>query len=313
MTPSAANGKDVLLLLGSGASPANLCIRRLTDALFSLPAVGPDHAAVLALLMRVRKDIATWNGKPITEVTYEEIGAVCSSLDKEFGTGRNAAVAPYWAELAKSLGGRSIERSSRSAGDDSLAGLILYATEWLKRGIAHELGQRVPPAGSQSIQEFLRLIASCANTWSVATLNHDCWIEAALTALDEEFCDGFARSDVLLEFHPSLLRERSDRMLVKLHGSVDWRWHPDRNNYVKVTSCTDEREIVHAYHVPELLVGTFNKLEDYSYAIYPTFSPHWIAYWLKPRPSSSAVMDSEMQGLMDGFFPSYATAELCVW
>ncbi len=219
-------------------------------------------------LTSLRDAVASWQNKSIHAVTYEDIGAICVSLDKEFGTGRNAAVAPFWETQAKRFGPLFKPPFSRSD-DDGFADLVSESANWIRRVIEVELGKPQSNTLGSYITAFFRQIVEPMGDWTIVTLNHDLWLERVLSSLGLEFHDGFETTGNVREFHPSRVREHTHNLLLKLHGSIDWRWHPDRKNHVKLSGGWDELDVVRAHHAPQVLIGTFNKLEEYSYGIFP--------------------------------------------
>lgn len=115
---------------------------------------------------------------------------------------------------------------------------------------------------------------------NVATLNHDLLIESHLTENSIDFHDGFGTPVNGVRYWESYLK--AEKNLLKIHGSINWfNFMPDNGNWF------DERigialdgDIDHAKSIqgrlmrstpekePLILVGTFNKIYEYTESIF---------------------------------------------
>lgn len=114
----------------------------------------------------------------------------------------------------------------------------------------------------------------------VVSLNHDLLIERTLKQNGVQLATGFTKlSEYLLQWNrDEFARSRSKVRLNKLHGSVDWislrtqdrRWRTCIVTCGDISMAKDPRG--HGIDtwdpVPEILVGTFNKMLEYTMGIY---------------------------------------------
>ncbi|MFW6035000.1 MAG: SIR2 family protein [Halothermotrichaceae bacterium] len=126
----------------------------------------------------------------------------------------------------------------------------------------------------------------------IFTLNHDIIIEKYLTMHDIDYCDGFQQIPVafknnlannnnynknklqhnkIRKWEPHLFIETSaDIRLLKLHGSINWYKIPDKNScrgYI-YGSCSFENTMQYISLRPLLLIGKYNKVNEYNSNIY---------------------------------------------
>ncbi len=115
---------------------------------------------------------------------------------------------------------------------------------------------------------------------NVATLNHDLLIEKHLSDKGIHFCDGFGSSISGVRYWENNFSEKNN--LLKVHGSIDWftfepddgDWFDDRIGIVldgdidhaksptgRLMRSTSEKE-------PHILIGTFNKIYEYTESIF---------------------------------------------
>lgn len=115
----------------------------------------------------------------------------------------------------------------------------------------------------------------------IFTLNHDLLIERILQNAGIAFSSGFApiSRDLLCWDRQKFARSRRKIRLLKLHGSVDWytvRFSPSGTAHVSVATNGDieqargpEQEVARLLNGgPEMLIGTFNKMLEYTMGIY---------------------------------------------
>jgi hypothetical protein len=109
----------------------------------------------------------------------------------------------------------------------------------------------------------------------IFTLNHDIVLERCLSRNGIQVADGFDEpvNDVR-HWDPDLLEGRSSKVrLLKLHGSVDWfLYRPYVRDWrvARIPLGLDPHDALNptAKSRPELLVGTFNKMLQYTSRIY---------------------------------------------
>lgn len=97
------------------------------------------------------------------------------------------------------------------------------------------------------------------------TLNHDTVLEQALRKKRVVFCDGFAEArDNIRFWEPGLLDQEHPIRVCKLHGSIDWFWFRSKRR-VGIPMTDD---LYDTPGRPELLVGTFNKMHQYTAGVF---------------------------------------------
>lgn len=118
---------------------------------------------------------------------------------------------------------------------------------------------------------------------NVFTLNHDTLVEQYLYSNDISYCDGFddIQNDVRF-WNNSFSQSSNDEVnLIKLHGSIDWfRLRNDSGNYHDEqigiplvidywhTKTKDKEYRTPPEGRPEFLIGTFNKILQYTNEIF---------------------------------------------
>lgn len=116
------------------------------------------------------------------------------------------------------------------------------------------------------LNEFVaKILPSGGNRLRIVTLNHDLHLELALSKAGvTEVNSGFVAVNPAEPpvFSPDRLTENSPCKLLKLHGSIDW--FSNGPNHCRQTMDPEFQE-----DVPVLLSGTYDKLEQYAYFIYP--------------------------------------------
>jgi len=121
-------------------------------------------------------------------------------------------------------------------------------------------------------------------TLDIFTVNHDLLLEQYLRAQDIPFVDGFdAVINNVRYWNPTLFRaDVAGIRLLKLHGSIDWyRFRPDNSSswYDDLIGVCGDTDISHTLDPwgrsqlpvdkrPLLLIGTFNKIPEYTRRIF---------------------------------------------
>ena len=100
---------------------------------------------------------------------------------------------------------------------------------------------------------------------NLVTLNNDTALEQVLSSSSVSFCDGFGEPVNRVRFwQPDLFQDAERVRLVKLHGSIDWFFfRSDRNIGIPQNH---DRWLTAPR--PELLIGTFNKMLEYTRGIF---------------------------------------------
>ncbi len=107
---------------------------------------------------------------------------------------------------------------------------------------------------NNSTTDHLEIINDIHNRYNIScisTLCHDVHVEKFLKQQNILVSDGVTRSNNQQNWDGNFLQDDSIPFL-KLHGSIDWDWN-----------CSDYDD-----NRPEILIGTFNKVSDYSKDIF---------------------------------------------
>lgn len=148
----------------------------------------------------------------------------------------------------------------------------IYDTVWRSLAIA--------PCQTHHLKSLEALCRSARfERVALATLCHDAHLEDFLTSRGVAFVDGFSSPEAGVRYWRSahLLEPSSEPLLLKLHGSINWfRLRPDEGTWYderigiavdgdhEHTRDSQGRLQLPVPHRPLFLVGTFNKLGDYS-------------------------------------------------
>jgi len=157
-------------------------------------------------------------------VTYEDIGAVISALDKHSDYPvRSPEVQPFYERLDHAMKESIL---THRGGDDGLdfGSLVRATTPWIKTVVYDELTDysEKHPEEPRALAQFLEQFISFASSAVFATTNHDWFIEDALSRIDRPVNLGFVAEGGREIFHPQRLLEDVGTRVLKLHGSIDW-------------------------------------------------------------------------------------------
>ncbi|MGO9528548.1 MAG: SIR2 family protein [Verrucomicrobiia bacterium] len=120
----------------------------------------------------------------------------------------------------------------------------------------------------------------------IVTLNHDVLVERLLEENKIEYTDGFIPHNGVPRFDATAFENKTVKTrLFKLHGSIDWRKHTNRNyGCVKVSLDEADNHLKDANGkdlegrtLPDLplLAGTLNKEHEYGYGISEVLFYDW--------------------------------------
>jgi len=169
---------------------------------------------------------------------------------------------PALEPLVQGLQRRDLER----AGLKDIASL---ACDYIQDVVAIELGSGVPAKRNHLTCLVDAISDKSFSGCDIFTLNHDVLIESVLESQAIGFVDGFGpRDGDTAPWSPSELENDSRTLLLKLHGSINWRRY---NGALKKTLTADPNHAVTANGtmapIPArelpVLLGTFNKIRDY--------------------------------------------------
>jgi len=119
-----------------------------------------------------------------------------------------------------------------------------------------------------------------ANSINICSLNHDLVIEDFLRKNNLEFTDGFKLDGKLGFWDESIFISESETThLLKLHGSIDWFLVQDKESREHLCKLPADAEPNCIYRIdprmeystlnrPLILIGTFNKILNYSYGLW---------------------------------------------
>ena len=273
-------------LLGSGISiPAGMpSTQQITDLVRSGNGVvrhtngsycfsGPDSLAgptkpVLSLISILFREIQDYyNDRRSHPVNYENCCYVATQLcDTESGEFDNPAVQP----LIEKLRQHEELRSLLETGEQRLS--LFRET---KHFIQDILWRRL--AEQPLSVDYLGWLIDGAHDDAVdstdfLTLNHDTVLEQALKKKTVKYCDGFGEPFENVRFWESgQLEERHRIRVCKLHGSVDWFWFRSKRRI----SIPLTNDLFDTPGRPELLVGTFNKMHQYTASVFADLHCHF--------------------------------------
>lgn len=276
----------ISVLLGAGASqPAGIPttgditsrvrsgegIMRHTDGVYYLstnllPAV--QNERVVRLTNALFSEIAAYyEDRRSHPANYENCCYVAAQLrDTESGEFDNPAVEPMIAKLSQE------ERLRALMGTKQDREVLFSETEHYIRDVVWGM-----LSAKSSDLKYLNWLTHLAfdeevTSLELLTLNHDTVLEQALRSNSVAFCDGFGDAVNGIRFwQPNSLQENHRVRLSKLHGSIDWfRFRSNRNIGIAL-----EPDPVNTDPRPELLVGTFNKIVEYTTGVFADLHCHF--------------------------------------
>ncbi len=168
--------------------------------------------------------------------------------------------------------------------DDNLEGLKLLCSE-SKSYVKSILEIQLHNSGCSDYLNIIEEIRELERNrvFNIFTLNHDFLLENYFGKNCIGFCDGFSidvEKGVRL-WEPSLYENKNDINLLKLHGSINWRYvrAPEGianiSGYCMVTDWNQDyiielnnKDSVFTFNPSLFLTGTNGKLSDYNFGIY---------------------------------------------
>lgn len=288
-----------MVLLGSGASPMPN-VHCLTKAILTgeysfsrgklIEGLNQEGETVRAFLNYLCKETNAQD--------YEELAFDLSGLLKQIGTGQNPSIQAFYNQVLAAI--RSDESLRLPPGfedrseSENLGKLLDLADSWIRQVILtvltksadapaeHERKSAPKHDLKRPLISFFECLGVPKSSLWICTLNYDLEIERALCSLNcKDYVTGFAQCGTPEEiFKPkSLLASSIKSKLLKLHGSVDW--FDGDNGYVKLA--TPPRYDFRGNFSPVLLAGTSNKLEAYSFYLFPWIWAEFQFQLLKTR------------------------------
>ena len=256
-------------------------IKRQGDGAYYLTNSDEDEQAVVQLVNRAFRHIyggakryfAEWKESP---PNYEHLYYLAKQLwDEEMGEMENPAIGPF----AKSMVAELKPMMETASGQDvpkTLGRLYREVCNYIADTVWRNLQQEP----SQTNQ--LKALAEACRTGrivSISTLCHDTHVETVLRKKGIPIADGFsdiADSQNGYRYWEDNFISRKTIPFLKLHGSVDWFQFdshstqiciPPKGQYAQRLESEDGSHRYAFNGRPELLIGTFNKLAEYSQGI----------------------------------------------
>ena len=128
--------------------------------------------------------------------------------------------------------------------------------------------------------DFINHIHKSSTITNISTLSHDTHIETFLEQSNIPFSDGFLEPETDVRFWGNKFSPDSKIPFLKLHGSVNWFYFAPQNenaseqrlgiplHYDHHHTRTRNGDYRDSSFRPELLIGTFNKIQKYSTGVY---------------------------------------------
>ena len=235
----------------------------------------PDkrNEQVLLLTNALFSEIESYyNERRSHPVNYENCCYLATQLrDAESGEFDNAAVQP----LIERLTQKKELRTLMATREDRRS--LFEETDNYIRDVVWGMLNRTP-ANVQHLWLADMVRDKSFASIDLVTLNHDTVLEQAFTSNSVTFCDGFGEAVNGVRFWQADRLQDSNRIrLIKLHGSIDWFRFRAKNaigiqeehdsSEGRIADLTDPR--------PELLVGTFNKMLEYTTGIFADLHCHF--------------------------------------
>ncbi len=219
----------------------------------------------------LRKEIARYLGVKAWVINYEQIAYLALQIDREYGSRRNPAFQD-WLKKAEKKFPLLPRKHSHYMADEPIMAYAHEALAFMTSAIAIELSKYYEPKGFDWLNE---LIANHDLNLNFVTLNHDVLLESFLRKVGFNFHDGFYDQGDHDRFSGSRLHSSPLPKLIKLHGSLDWHPCNGISNYHIARTRKGGPDKNHHIHqngtqsYPLLTIGTYNKLEDYNYGVFP--------------------------------------------
>ena len=246
---------------------------RHTTGSYVIDGVNPNFAwlrrpvePVLQLIDELARAAASYLGEA---PNYEQVSLLASQVhDALSGEHESAAIMPF-AERLRALG-------IGSDGGDSLRELAGEARDYIADTVHSLLAK--PPQRTDHLRVITDACAELKGA-TLATLNHDLVLEAALADADLEYADGFETAEGDLRLWTNGW-ETAAVSLLKLHGSIDWWGYfaPDEPWRGIVAARFTGNDPDHPQRIgfdlptpprPIFLTGTFNKILAYESWLFP--------------------------------------------
>jgi hypothetical protein len=279
--PDAPTTKELTDILLKGDN-----VHRLSDGTYRLskeknPALDDPESiqrirSLLEFLRRQADDFFSQRKLHSRTAHYEDLYYSVTQLADAVDDYENPAVGALLVEAEQRFAMPQLPCASGFQSND----LFEETRRYIKGIISHSLISLQPPQGH--LRQIVQAAKDeCFSRVEIFTLNHDPLIERTLEKEGIPFSNGFVKlnEDLHSWDRESFAESRVKVRLIKLHGSVDWypmRFSPPDASIVCISTNGDPE---HARgpngrppHLlpdrPVMLVGTFNKMMEYTMGIY---------------------------------------------
>lgn len=227
------------------------------------------------------------SGTFLNQYTYEDLayfnGSIKDALSGEYEN-------PLYLRLLEDIRSRDILNPQHNENDQKVLHFFQEVQNYIRWIVTHELTKENTEDDFKNIEPFLSGILSYERV-NFFTLNHDLLLEDFLRGRKISYSDGFIEFPGSQKFRcfQSSFDEWPEKVhIYKLHGSINWRFYTadDINNPDFVLGISEQGDEVRddsgnsiwqcqTYLPPEILVGTFNKILDYSNSTVHMFMQHF--------------------------------------
>ena len=210
----------------------------------------------------------------ISPTHYEHLYYLVKQVrDEEYGEMENPAIGLFAKELEAELtpllrpsGGQDVPKNLRALYREACH----YIADVVWRSLLQE------PDETNQLKPFSEACRS-GRVISISTLCHDTHVETYLNQEGVKLADGFLSSANGYRYWKDSFPSEQGIPFLKLHGSVDWFLLdgyssqiciPPKSQYQQRLQLEDGAPCYAATGRPEMLIGTFNKLAEYSQGIF---------------------------------------------
>lgn len=263
------------ILCGCGIKRNSDGTYQLTNPEESRTAVRLVNCAVRRIHKHTKRYFESWKERP---PNYEDLFYVAKQLsDEELGEIENPAIGPFASQLRDELS-PLIEKARGSGPRIPQDFAALY--DEVCRYIAGIVWRKLisPPTTVKQLEPIVKACES-GRIIGIATLCHDTHVETHVVDRGLALADGFSDPRAGVRYWTGDFSSVGKIPFVKLHGSVDWfnyRIGGSKSFYDDIVGiapkdvypirfeANDGKSVCAVEKRPLLLIGTFNKLSQYS-------------------------------------------------
>ncbi len=292
-------GHKITFLLGAGSSQAAgfPSTKNLTEKTVSGRGVsrngdgsyyvgeddGPPNGVLRLVTSMVRRlhaeAVRYYSGTAGRPTNYEDIYYLASQVRDELsGDLENPAIRGFVSELRADMSPLVADASARVEDGRweqhmpvDLEGLLKEVCLYIAGIVSQSLISH--RSASESKPSVIASVCKSADVSSISTVCHDTHLEEFLESEGVELVDGFSDSDRSVPHWTGGFSSDVKTPFLKLHGSVNWFRYTDRSIRRVPPLCYPQRLADAESHYAEdgrplLLIGTFNKMADYSSGVF---------------------------------------------